>query len=160
MNKTKEVWCYVYGLLDDDGLVTYCGRSYHPRFRGRSHSHEGNIKILDKFIDIEHTWVQNLKNKGQAQNNKELPLHGEEWDVGDIFPTYIPKEEKKIVGDIFDGPKLSVASYPFRAFYTVSHEDEVNAKFGIGVPKKKFKRYLLFLFQRIVREFTFYSRSI
>ena len=47
---------------------------------------------------------------------------------------------QKIVGDIFDGPKLSVASYPFRAFYTVSHEDEVNAKFGIGVPKKKFKR--------------------
>lgn len=47
---------------------------------------------------------------------------------------------RKIVGDIFDGQKLSVASYPFRAFYTVSFEDDVNAKFGIGVPKKKFKR--------------------
>ena len=129
MNKTKEVWCYVYGLLDDDGLVTYCGRSYHPRFRGRSHSHKGNIKILDKFIDIEHKWVQELKNKGQAQNNRELPLYSEDWDVGDVFPTYIPKEDMKKMGG-----KKSITKYDLEGNKLEVFESINSAARSMGKP--------------------------
>tara|TARA_B110000858_G_C17543666_1_gene354727 strand:- start:37 stop:504 length:468 start_codon:yes stop_codon:yes gene_type:complete len=129
MNKTKEVWCYVYGLLDDDGLVTYCGRSYHPRFRGRSHSHKGNIKILDKFIDIEHKWVQKLKNKGQAQDNKELPLHGEDWDVGDIFSTYIPIKDMKKTG----GGQRSITKYDLKGNKLEVFESLISAVRSMGI---------------------------
>lgn len=47
---------------------------------------------------------------------------------------------KKIVSELFSGPKLSVKAFPFRAFYNVVSEGEPIAKFGISVPKKKFKR--------------------
>ena len=46
----------------------------------------------------------------------------------------------KVVSDIFGGPKKSVNSFPFRAFYTVVESDTQSAKFGISVPKKKFKK--------------------
>ena len=114
MDKTKKVWCYVYGLLDDDDQVLYCGRSYKPRERARNHYHPGKVKILDKFIDIEYKWVQELKNKGQALKNKELPLYGEDWEVGDIFPTYIEERvrnrhsRKSITQYDLEGNKLKV----------------------------------------------------
>ena len=129
MNTTKEIWCYVYGLLDDDVLVTYCGRSYTPRERGRSHSHHGHIKILDKFIDIEHKWVQELKNKGQAQNNRELPLYSEDWDVGDVFPTYIPKEDMKKMGG-----KKSITKYDLEGNKLEVFESINSAARSMGKP--------------------------
>ena len=47
---------------------------------------------------------------------------------------------KKAVSEIFEGPKKSVHSFPFRAFYTVNVSKSPLAQFGISVPKKKFKR--------------------
>lgn len=47
---------------------------------------------------------------------------------------------KKAVSEIFNGPKSSVNSFPFRAFYSISMSDNPVAQFGISVPKKKFKR--------------------
>ena len=119
MNKTKKVWCYVYGLLDDDGLVTYCGRSYYPRQRGKDHGWKGKVQILDKFIDIEHKWVQKLKNKGQAQDNKELPLYCESWDVGDIFPAYMTIEERKDSGGIKSITKYDLEGNKLKVFESV-----------------------------------------
>lgn len=47
---------------------------------------------------------------------------------------------KKTVSVIFDGPKDSVSSFPFRAFFRISFADNSKAQFGVSVPKKKFKR--------------------
>lgn len=47
---------------------------------------------------------------------------------------------KKVVSEIFGKQKKSVNAYPFRAFYKIISSEESIAKFGIAVPKKKFKR--------------------
>lgn len=47
---------------------------------------------------------------------------------------------KKVVSEIFTGPKKSVNSFPFRAFYVIGVSSPSIAKFGVSVPKRKFKR--------------------
>lgn len=49
-------------------------------------------------------------------------------------------KSKKAVSEIFSTQKSSVGSFPFRAFYTLKESENSIAKFGIAVPKKKFKR--------------------
>ena len=56
----------------------------------------------------------------------------------------LSKEERlkgsKVVSEIFGGQKKSVHSFPFRAFYSIETSRNPSAKFGVSVPKKKFKR--------------------
>lgn len=46
----------------------------------------------------------------------------------------------KVVSEIFGGQKKSVNSSPFRAFYSIEKSVNPLVKFGVSVPKKKFKR--------------------
>jgi ribonuclease P protein component len=46
----------------------------------------------------------------------------------------------KIVSKIFEGPKKSLKVFPFKAYYSVSIVKGGLVKYGISVPKKKFKR--------------------
>lgn len=47
---------------------------------------------------------------------------------------------KKVVSRIFEGPKKTVSSFPFRAFYSITSVKLGLVKFGASVSKKKFKR--------------------
>jgi len=49
-------------------------------------------------------------------------------------------KSKKAVSEIFGAQKSSVKAFPFRAFYSITESQRPIAKFGIAVPKKKFKR--------------------
>ncbi len=60
--------------------------------------------------------------------------------MNNIFGREQKLKGKKTISEIFNGPKNSVNSFPFRAFYLISKSDKAIAKFGISVPKKKFRR--------------------
>lgn len=47
---------------------------------------------------------------------------------------------KKAVADIFQGDRKKVSLPSVKAFYSIKHEGEEPARFGISVPKKRFKR--------------------
>ena len=47
---------------------------------------------------------------------------------------------KKVVSKIFENPKNSIGLFPFKAFYSFSDSKQGESKFGVSVPKKKFKR--------------------
>ena len=47
---------------------------------------------------------------------------------------------KKVVSKIFETPKNSISLFPFKAFYSISTSKQGQSKFGVSVPKKKFKR--------------------
>ena len=47
---------------------------------------------------------------------------------------------KKVVSKIFENPKNSIGLFPFKAFYSISTSKQGESKFGVSVPKKKFKR--------------------
>ena len=47
---------------------------------------------------------------------------------------------KKVVSKIFENPKHSIGLFPFKAFYSISASKQGESKFGVSVPKKKFKR--------------------
>tara|TARA_Y100000385_G_C12790174_1_gene507285 strand:+ start:150 stop:545 length:396 start_codon:yes stop_codon:yes gene_type:complete len=46
----------------------------------------------------------------------------------------------KTVSKIFEGQKKSVKIFPFKAFYSISIVKKGTVKYGVSVPKKKFKR--------------------
>ena len=54
------------------------------------------------------------------------------------------KEERlkgtKAVSALFSGEKKSKTSFPFRAFYSIKKSKSPIVKFGVSVPKKKFKK--------------------
>ena len=60
--------------------------------------------------------------------------------MGDNFGKEDRLKGTKMVSDIFEGPKKSLKVFPFKAYYSVSIEKEGLVKYGISVPKKKFKR--------------------
>lgn len=47
---------------------------------------------------------------------------------------------KKVVSEIFEGPKKFISLFPFKTFYSISSSNQSQLKFGVSVPKKKFKR--------------------
>ena len=68
---------------------------------------------------------------------------------------------KKVVSEIFEGPKNSISLFPFKAFYSISISNQSQLKFGVSVPKKKFKRAVdRNRIKRLVKEVLRLNKSI
>lgn len=97
---TYGIKIYVYALIDENEQITYVGKSNTPKSRLANHKCNLNnpklkIKILDYFYDVEQYWVNKLTQEGHSLNNKELFIHSETWETGDIIDT-IHKSSFKI----------------------------------------------------------------
>ncbi len=60
--------------------------------------------------------------------------------MGDNFGKENRLKGNKIVSKIFEGPNKSLKVFPFKTYYSISIVKEGLVKYGISVPKKKFKR--------------------
>ena len=68
---------------------------------------------------------------------------------------------KKVVTEIFEGPKNSISLFPFKAFYLISISNPRQLKFGVSVPKKNFKRAVdRNRIKRLVKEVLRLNKSI
>lgn len=68
---------------------------------------------------------------------------------------------KKVVTEIFEGPKNSISLFPFKAFYLISISNPSQLKFGVSVPKKNFKRAVdRNRIKRLVKEVLRLNKSI
>ena len=63
-----------------------------------------------------------------------------EYTMSNSFGKKDRLKGKRVVSKIFEGPKKSISLFPFKAFYSISSSNQSQSKFGVSVPKKKFKR--------------------
>jgi excinuclease UvrABC nuclease subunit len=83
---------YIYALIDENNQIIYVGKSNTPKNRLANHKCNLNnsklkMEILDYFYDVENYWVRKLTQEGHNLSNKELFIHSEEWEKGDIIDT-------------------------------------------------------------------------
>lgn len=88
--ENKGVTVYVYGILDDNGKITYVGKSSSPKARMYVHassikSTQLSIQILDSFEDTENYWIQRLTKEGNTLYNKQVDPMEEFWNIGDVI---------------------------------------------------------------------------
>lgn len=96
--KYIEKFIYVYELLRNNE-VFYIGQTSTPqnRFNGHMAVHGKDIymKIIDKFVDIEHKHIIEYLNKGCKLINKEIPERSD-YKIGDILKSKSFKTITKI----------------------------------------------------------------
>ena len=63
-----------------------------------------------------------------------------EYTMSNSFGKKDRLKGKRVVSKIFEGPKKYISLFPFKAFYSISSSNQSQSKFGVSVPKKKFKR--------------------
>jgi predicted GIY-YIG superfamily endonuclease len=102
MDNTTGTKVYIYALLNKDNQIIYVGKSTTPYSRLANHkcnlnNFELKMKILDYFYDVEQYWVNKLIQEGHNLNNKELFIHSEKWEKGDII-----NSKKKLTYKIYD----------------------------------------------------------
>lgn len=86
----KGVVVYVYGILEEDGKISYVGKSSSPKARMYAHAstvgkQELRVKILDSFNDTENYWIKKLSKEGNELHNRQVDPMEESWNVGDII---------------------------------------------------------------------------
>ena len=84
------VYTYIYGELDEDDNIVYVGKSNHPRERHIAKKVD-RFKILDKFIDLEQRWINQLSSSGVKLRNKEVMKYCGDFEVGKVYNTYTPR---------------------------------------------------------------------
>jgi predicted GIY-YIG superfamily endonuclease len=95
---------YIYGILDENSNITYVGKSTEPKRRLIAHG-EKKCRILDKFEDKEHYWIEKLTEEGIQLKNKEKLKGSEDWEIGDTISVREKKKHKilhKPSGIIYD----------------------------------------------------------
>ncbi len=85
----STAYTYIYGELDEEDNIVYVGRSNNPRLRNLDKKIE-RFMILDKFIDLEQSWIHRLSSSGIKLRNKEVIKTCGDFEVGKIYNTYLP----------------------------------------------------------------------
>lgn len=86
----EGVVVYVYGILEEDGKISYVGKSSSPKARMYNHivsvdRRELKIKILDRFTDTENYWIKKLLGEGTTLYNRQVDPMEESWNIGDVI---------------------------------------------------------------------------
>ncbi len=97
----KGVVVYVYGILEEDGKISYIGKSSSPKARIYAHASttgkkQLRVKILDSFNDTENYWIKKLSQEGSSLYNRQVDPMEEFWNVGDII-SMTKRSDKKVL---------------------------------------------------------------
>jgi excinuclease UvrABC nuclease subunit len=140
--QNQGIKIYIYALMDENDQITYVGKSNTPKSRLAQHKCNLNnsklkMKILDYFYDLEQYWVEKLIKEGNNLNNKELFIHSEEWNKGDIINT-----NKKHSYKIYDKEKDII----YDSIYSLSKTEKIDVSYlqiRLNKPEKykEFSKY-------------------